>query len=131
MTNNTTNESNSVSASTHDEMLDNCPFCGSTDIDPEGVACFKKKYRQSYYNWDDHANEETIEHRPACNNCGATTEGDWNTRSADKANALLDEAIRLLNGVVQSNGVLVQSEVNDLEYQIKAIEEYKKGNGDE
>jgi len=57
-----------------------CPFCGSTDIDPEGVACFKPEYKGGSVGWDK-ATDDMIVHRPACNSCGATTDGDWNTRA--------------------------------------------------
>jgi len=57
-----------------------CPFCGSPDIDPEGVASFKPEYRNSNNTWPT-AQPHMIENRPACNNCGATTDGDWNTRA--------------------------------------------------
>lgn len=64
-----------------ENKLKPCPFCGSEDIDPEGIASFKEEYRNKNLNWDEHANEETIEHKPACNVCGATTNGDWNKRA--------------------------------------------------
>ncbi|PHS61022.1 MAG: hypothetical protein COB09_18925 [Thalassobium sp.] len=57
-----------------------CPFCGSTDIDPEGVASFKPEFRAREMSWADDDIADYIQHKPACNNCGATTEGDWNTR---------------------------------------------------
>lgn len=58
-----------------------CPFCGSTKIDPEGVAAFKPEYRAQDLNWNEHATPDKIEHRPACLECGATTDGDWNVRA--------------------------------------------------
>lgn len=61
--------------------LKSCPFCGSEDIDPEGVASFKKEYRTQNLTWDKDATPDRIERRPACNNCGATTDGDWNVRA--------------------------------------------------
>ena len=66
------------------DILKPCPFCGSADIDPEGVASFKDQYRKmmdTCYTWNENANQQTIEHRPACNNCGATTNGEWNDRN--------------------------------------------------
>lgn len=57
-----------------------CPFCGSFDIDPEGVASFKEQYQTSDNTWDK-CTPGMIENRPACNNCGATTNGEWNARS--------------------------------------------------
>ncbi len=63
------------------EALLPCPFCGSTDIDPEGVSSFKDQYKYCGYSWNDDDKEGKIEHRPACNNCSATTDGDWNHRA--------------------------------------------------
>ena len=62
------------------QELDYCPFCGSTNIDPEGVSAFKPEYRSLDMTWHKDATPEKIEHRPACNNCSATTDGDWNKR---------------------------------------------------
>lgn len=59
-----------------------CPFCGSGDVDPEGVAAFKPEHRTSDMTWDD-ARPEHIEHYPACNVCSATTNGNWNTRAIE------------------------------------------------
>lgn len=63
------------------EKLLPCPFCGSSDIDPEGVASFKEEHRfnDSKFGWDNYE-PHMIEHRPCCNKCGATTDGDWNIR---------------------------------------------------
>lgn len=46
-----------------------CPFCGSTDIDPEGVLASKDGGENYSY--------------PACNDCSASCE-DWNTRTPAK-----------------------------------------------
>lgn len=60
-----------------------CPFCGSNDIDPEGVTSFKKEYRDKEgVSWS-HYTEKMLEHRPSCNNCGATTEDNWNNRAKE------------------------------------------------
>jgi len=68
---------------TDNQELLPCPFCGSTDVDPTGVASFKDNEKNnpdgSPRNWYK-AKPEWIEHRPACNNCGASTDSDWNTR---------------------------------------------------
>jgi len=59
-----------------------CPFCGSSDIDPKGLASFKPEYHHdTTLTWDKDATPEKIEHRPACNNCSAATYGDWKTRT--------------------------------------------------
>ena len=51
-----------------DELLP-CPFCGSSDVDHEGLSSI-------------------IDTRPACNNCGASTDGDWNARHTHTAISL-------------------------------------------
>lgn len=58
-----------------------CPFCGSTNIDPEGVASFKPEFRSKDMTWDRDATPERLEHHPACQDCDATTGGDWNVRA--------------------------------------------------
>lgn len=58
-----------------------CPFCGSTDIDPKGCASIAPGVRDRIDFWKDAKPEDIIE-RPSCNNCGATTDGNWNTRTA-------------------------------------------------
>lgn len=45
-----------------------CPFCGSADIDPEGVLASKDGGKNYTY--------------PACNDCSASCE-NWNTRTAE------------------------------------------------
>lgn len=82
------------------KKLDYCPFCGSTDIDPEGVASFKPEYRNGDLDltWDKDATPDKIEHRPACNDCNATTCGDWNTRAPVRIKPL--EWIKGLNGAL-------------------------------
>lgn len=57
-----------------------CPFCGSTDIDADGVASIKKDRRGLVAFWKD-ATPDDIENSPSCNNCSASTEIDWNTRA--------------------------------------------------
>lgn len=65
-----------------DKKLLPCPFCGSADIDPEGVASFKKENRGGKFDWANYA-PEMLEYDPACNNCSATASKDsWNTRAA-------------------------------------------------
>lgn len=71
-----------------------CPFCGSKNIDPKGVASFKPEYRHSGMNWKEHGTPERIQHKPACDDCGATTDRDWNTR-ADLADELKAENEKL------------------------------------
>lgn len=46
-----------------------CPFCGSWDIEPDGVSYYK-----------DGKEENGLCHDPACNNCGATS-NNWNVRA--------------------------------------------------
>jgi len=70
--------------------FEKCPFCGSKDIDPEGVASFKEKEWKdeagNLRNWNDHATPERLIHSPACNNCGATSgDSNWNTRTQPTA----------------------------------------------
>jgi hypothetical protein len=64
------------------KALERCPFCGSADIDPEGVAFIPKRHHGMVKTWD-YAKPDQIEHRPACTNCGASTDGDWNARPAN------------------------------------------------
>lgn len=59
-----------------------CPFCGSLDIDPEGVAYYK-----------DGDKKNGLSHDPACNDCGATCK-DWNTRPQPSAN--VSEALNIV-----------------------------------
>lgn len=93
-------ESLTVTGEQAGELLP-CPFCKSTDIDPEGVAQFKKEYRTLANNWENHT-PEMLEHKPSCNSCGATTNGNWNTRATPDINldseGLVEEvAIALYN----------------------------------
>lgn len=72
-----------------------CPFCGSDDIDPEGITQFKDNEihdeNGNLRNWNDHATPGRLEHRPACNNCSATTDIEWNNRTPDpRVQALVD-----------------------------------------
>jgi hypothetical protein len=55
--------------------LEPCPFCGSNDIDPNGCASQLSEFGP-------------LVTRPACDNCGATTDVSWNTRAAPKVKAL-------------------------------------------
>lgn len=57
-----------------------CPFCRSSDIDPEGATGIKPEYRNRGATWDS-VKPFMVEHSPACTECGATTDGDWNTRA--------------------------------------------------
>lgn len=82
-----------------DELMP-CPFCGSKDIDPEGVASIAEEHRKEVGTWDK-AQPHHIVNRPACTNCNATTDGDWNTRESLPASpqdgdrvAVLEAAIR-------------------------------------
>lgn len=52
-----------------------CPFCGSNDIDPNGCASQLSEFGP-------------LVTRPACDNCGATTDASWNTRAVPKVKAL-------------------------------------------
>jgi len=58
-----------------------CPFCGSKDIDPTGCSAFLPEYQVEGKTWDGDDIQDKLRHFPACNNCNATTDGDWNTRS--------------------------------------------------
>lgn len=59
-----------------------CPFCGSADIDPEGV--FASKDGGENYSY------------PACNDCSASCE-DWNTRTGLYTTACAErDALRAL-----------------------------------
>ena len=80
--------------------LKNCPFCGSTDIDPEGVASFKEEHRKGENTWTNHS-PEMIEHHPACNNCNATAAIKlWDTRPLESAlQAKLDKAVSALEWI--------------------------------
>jgi len=83
---------------THDNELRNCPFCGSNDIDPEGVASFKPPFIfDENLKWEN-AEPHMIENRPACNECGATTNGDWNTRTPPPPSG---DAVRLALDVLE------------------------------
>jgi len=84
------------------EELKPCPFCGSDNIDPEGVASFKPEYRTSDMNWEEDASKGTIQHRPACADCGATTEENWNTRADQEQIEGLGEALGELDMVIKS-----------------------------
>jgi hypothetical protein len=83
-----------------ESKLKECPFCGSTDIDPEGVASFRDEEKHnpdgSLRNWKDDALPERIQHSPACNECGATTDGDWNTRHTSPLEADVDPNLPLV-----------------------------------
>ena len=59
------------------EELKNCPFCGSDEIDPEGVSSIKTEYKDK--TWSE-VTVDMCESRPACDSCGASTSGNWNTR---------------------------------------------------
>lgn len=89
-----------------------CPFCGSTDIDPEGVACFKREYRGTDATWDT-AKPEQIENRPSCQNCNATTDGDWNTRA---------EALSIIGGLTKPVSLSVI--VNNSEFRNQITDAY-------
>lgn len=52
-----------------------CPFCGSIQVDPEGVASIKQDTVEF---WKDAAPEH-IEHSQACDVCSATAD-EWNNR---------------------------------------------------
>lgn len=69
------------------KVLAPCPFCGSSNIDPEGVASFKKEYRTQDMTWAKDSTPDRIENRPACSDCGATTDGDWNARAVNAQEA--------------------------------------------
>jgi len=77
-----------------DEVLP-CPFCGTADIDPEGVVAFKPEYRYSDMTEDRDATPDKLEFGPACNQCGCTTDGHWNTR-AKQPRELTDTEIAAL-----------------------------------
>lgn len=71
-----------------------CPFCGSDDIEADGVAFYPEGNK-----------ENGLHHAPACNNCGATggdTVDQWNTRakpvSDEKRREALDYVGRLKRG---------------------------------
>jgi hypothetical protein len=71
---------------TTDKLLP-CPFCGCTDIDPEGVAFYP-----------DGDASKGVHNAPACTNCSATaghTVEEWNTRAPVTADtAGLVEALK-------------------------------------
>lgn len=60
-----------------------CPFCGCTEIDPEGVSYIPEEFHKDVPTWHV-AKSEHIKNRPACSKCNATTDGDWNTRYGEK-----------------------------------------------
>lgn len=81
-----------------------CPFCGSDDIDPEGVSSFKPEFRTPDNNWKDHATPDKIEHRPACNNCNATTDNDWNERNSNQQ--IIADLIKSVQSLMMVNANL-------------------------
>lgn len=117
---------------TPSEELKPCPFCGSADIDSEGVSSIKKDSGVGL--WKD-AKPEHIEHHPACNNCSATTNGAWNTRSDSQISEKITDSGKRYDALNVDYNVLLGTAA-DLRQQLaearKEIEDRKiKSNADD
>lgn len=64
---------------TDKEKLLPCPFCGSNDIDPEGVSIIDPAVRKEITHWH-MAEPHHIISKPACNNCSASAD-EWQRRA--------------------------------------------------
>lgn len=86
-------------------VLKPCPFCGSTEIDPEGIAYINPD--SGVKTWNDPNVAEHILRRPACDNCGASTHEDWNTRTPSLGQR--DKDVRIQELLEANNSLVLEN----------------------